>query len=58
MASEGSTLLRVQHHETRLTELTPDTDAYLDGFQLRQADRMAESGKRKGRGLAVFVNDR
>ena len=43
--------------ETWLTELTPDTDANLDGFQLRQADRTAESGKRKGGGLAVFVND-
>ena len=44
--------------ETRLTELTLDTDANLYGFQLRQADRTAESSKRKGGGLAVFVNDR
>ena len=43
--------------ETWLTELTPDTDTNLDGFQLRRADRMAESGKRKGGGLTVFVND-
>ena len=43
--------------ETWLTELTLDTDANLDGFQLRRADRTAESGKRKGGGLAVFVND-
>ena len=41
--------------ETWLTELTPDTDANLDGFQLRRADRMAESSKRKGGGLTVFV---
>ena len=44
--------------ETWLTELTPDTDANLNGFQLLRADRTAESGKRKGGGLAVFVNDR
>ena len=43
--------------EVWLTELTPDTDANLDSFQLRQADRTAESGKRKGGRLAVFVND-
>ena len=40
---------------TWLTELTPDMDANLDGFQLRRVDRMAESGKRKGGGLAVTV---
>ena len=44
--------------EMWLTELSPDTDANLDGFQLRQADRIPESGKRKGGGLAVFVNNR
>ena len=44
--------------ETWLTELTPDTDTNLDGFQLQRADRTAESGKRKGGGQAVFVNDR
>ena len=44
--------------ETWLTELTPDMDTNLDGFQLRRADRMAEKGKRKRGGLAVFVNDR
>ena len=43
--------------ETWLTELTPDMDANLDGFQLRWLDRTAESSKRKGGGLAVFVND-
>ena len=36
--------------ETWLTELTPDTDANLDGFQLWQADRMAENGKREEEG--------
>ncbi|XP_029922299.1 NLR family CARD domain-containing protein 3-like [Myripristis murdjan] len=44
--------------ETWLTELTPDTAADLDGFKLVRADRTRESGKRKGGGLAVFVNDR
>ena len=41
-----------------LTELTPDTNATLDGFHLLRADRTRESGKSKGGGLAVFVNDR
>ena len=36
--------------ETWLTELTPDTDANLDGFQLWQADRTAENGKREEEG--------
>ncbi|KAI3357165.1 hypothetical protein L3Q82_015622 [Scortum barcoo] len=45
--------------ETWLTALTPDTAAELDGFTLLRADRRSkESGKRKGGGLAVFVNDR
>ena len=45
--------------ETWLMELTLDTDTNLDGFQLRRAYRTAESGKRKGGGLAGwFVNDR
>ena len=44
--------------ETWLTELTPDTNATLDGFHLLRADRTRESGKRKGGGLAMFVNDR
>ena len=44
--------------ETWLTVLTPDTDANLDGFQLRQVDRTAESGKSKGGGLTVFAKDR
>ena len=44
--------------ETWITELTPDTDVNLDGFQQRRADMTAESGKKKGGGLAVFVNDR
>ncbi|TWW54745.1 hypothetical protein D4764_0240700 [Takifugu flavidus] len=44
--------------ETWLTVLTPDTAAQLEGFTLLRADRSRESGKRKGGGLAVFVNDR
>lgn len=44
--------------EIWLTELTPDSNTTLDGFQLIRADRTRESGKRKGGGLAVFVNDR
>ncbi|KAI3367053.1 hypothetical protein L3Q82_009685 [Scortum barcoo] len=44
--------------ETWLTALTPDTAAELDGFKLLRADRNRESGKRKGGGMAVFVNDK
>ncbi|TWW54569.1 RNA-directed DNA polymerase from mobile element jockey [Takifugu flavidus] len=44
--------------ETWLTALTPDTAAQLEGFTLLRADRSRESGKRKGGGPAVFVNDR
>lgn len=44
--------------ETWLTELTPDSNVILDRFQLIRADRTLESDKRKGRGLAVFVNNR
>jgi len=40
--------------ETWLTELTPA----LDGFRIIRANRTTESGKRKGGGLAVFVNVR
>lgn len=43
---------------TWLTTLTPDTAAQLDGFTLLQADRSKMSGKKKGEGLAVFVNNR
>ena len=42
----------------RLTDLAPDETATLGGFQMRRADRMKDSGKRKGGGLIVFVNDR
>ncbi|KAI4875879.1 hypothetical protein NFI96_009456 [Prochilodus magdalenae] len=44
--------------ETWLTTLTPDTLVSLDGFHLIRADRTAESGKKKGGGLALFLNDR
>lgn len=44
--------------ETWLTGLTLDMAVELDGFTLLRADRCKESGKRKGGGLAVFVNDR
>ena len=44
--------------EMWLMALTRDMDANLDGFQMRRADRTAESGKRKGGGPAVFGNVR
>ena len=45
-------------NEMWLIALTVDTNTNLDGFQMRKADRVAESGNRKGGGLAVFVQDR
>jgi len=47
----------VMFTETWLTTAILDMVITLDRFQLRQVDRVAESGKRKGGGLAVFVND-
>ncbi|XP_054643394.1 uncharacterized protein LOC129187756 isoform X1 [Dunckerocampus dactyliophorus] len=45
--------------ETWLSELSPDSHVTLDRFQLVRVDRNAtESGKKKGGGIAVFVNDR
>ncbi|KAI5100952.1 hypothetical protein C0J45_9938 [Silurus meridionalis] len=44
--------------ESWLTKLTPDTTVALDVFDLLRADRTMESGRRKGGGLAVFVNNR
>lgn len=44
--------------ETCLTVLTSDTSATLHGFELIQGqDKGEESGKKKGGGLAEFVND-
>lgn len=42
--------------KTRLTALTPDSATELGSFKLLQADRLRESGKRKG--LAVLVSNR
>lgn len=45
--------------EMWLNELTSDSLVTLDGFQLVRADRRAtERGKRKGGGVAMFLNDR
>lgn len=44
--------------ESWLTALTPDSHINMDGFHLIRADRTTESGKKRGGGLAVFVNDR
>ncbi|KAK0147718.1 RNA-directed DNA polymerase from mobile element jockey [Merluccius polli] len=44
--------------ETWLTPSIPDATVMLDNFQLLRADRTADSGKGKGGGLAVFVNER
>ncbi|XP_073674252.1 uncharacterized protein [Garra rufa] len=45
--------------ETWLNQDTPDSVVSLTGFTFVRADRSAEeSGKKKGGGLAVFVNDR
>ncbi|KAK2847603.1 hypothetical protein Q5P01_010602 [Channa striata] len=45
--------------ETWLSDTTPDSVVNLEGFKLVRADRgWKESGKRKGGGLAVFINER
>ncbi|MBN3311637.1 MROH1 protein, partial [Atractosteus spatula] len=44
--------------ETWLQELIPDSNVTIGGFQTVRADRNTESGKRKGGGLAVLVNNR
>ncbi|KAK2846486.1 hypothetical protein Q5P01_009485 [Channa striata] len=45
--------------ETCLNQDTPDSVVSVNGYTLVQADRSAaESGKKKGGGLAVFVNNR
>lgn len=52
---EASLLL---YTETWQTALMADTVAELAGVQLIRVDRTQESGKMKGGGLAVFVNDK
>lgn len=45
--------------ETWLTDIIPDTAVELPGFTLVRADRdVKSSGKNKGGGLALFVNNR
>ena len=45
--------------ETWLTEQTPDSLVQLNGFHLIRADRdTRESGKKKGGGVAMFVNNK
>lgn len=44
--------------ETQLTAQIPDTTAAVEGFTMIRIDRMRDSGKRKGGGLVVFVNDK
>ncbi|KAI5089695.1 integrin alpha-L isoform X2 [Silurus meridionalis] len=44
--------------QSLLTKLTPDITMALDGFIPLRADRTMEISKRKGGGLAVFVNNR
>ncbi|KAJ0002714.1 hypothetical protein NQD34_007863 [Periophthalmus magnuspinnatus] len=44
--------------ESWLTPQIPDSAVAMDNFHLLRADRTAESGKRKGGGLALFVNEK
>ena len=45
--------------ETWLHEYIPDSNTTVDGFQTVRADRShRESGKRKGGGLAILVNNK
>ncbi|KAI3356715.1 hypothetical protein L3Q82_003313 [Scortum barcoo] len=58
MASSVNLLL-LSPGETWLNHLTPDSLVQLDGFHLVRADRnIRESGKKKGGGIALFVNDK
>lgn len=66
---ELAALTRLQHEyrvcslmcftETWLNVATPDSVVALQGFKLVRADRsFGESGKKKGGGLAVFINEK
>lgn len=44
--------------ETWLNQLTPKSLVTLDRFHLVRADRSRESGKMKGGGFAMYVNER
>lgn len=44
--------------ETWLTESDPDSSVELEGFTLLRADRDSNSGKTKGGGVCVFINNR
>lgn len=44
--------------ESWLTPNIPDSAVIMDNFHLLRADRTADSGKKHGGGLAVYVNER
>ncbi|CAM4427607.1 unnamed protein product [Leuciscus chuanchicus] len=44
--------------ESWLTPNIPDSAVIMDHFHLLRADRTADSGKKRGGGLAVYVNER
>lgn len=44
--------------ESWLTTNIPDSAVTMDHFHLLRADRTADSGKKRGGGLAVYVNER
>ena len=43
--------------ETRLNENVADLHVNIEGFSIFRADRTSDSGKLKGGGLCVFVNE-
>ena len=44
--------------ETWLDSTRPDDDIILDGFTLYRSEKTMESGKTRGRGLCIYINNR
>ena len=44
--------------ETWLDSTRPDDDIILDGFTVYHSDRTKESGKTRGGGLCIYINNR
>ena len=44
--------------ETWLDSTRPDDDSILDGFTVYRSDRTKESGKTRGGGLCIYINNR
>ena len=42
--------------ETWLNSSIPDSEIYLDGYELLRADRSCDSGKSRGGGVCLYIN--